>query len=139
MKPQTFPAYFLPEFLPTKPLLFSRIRIKVRLLMIAMKVFNNFTPGVHPIDIPLMLQKLLLLYYSNSAPPNNLGDVAINGTQLEKRSSVEFLGVVIDEKLEFNLHVNKIACKISKNSGILYIFLPADSLNNFLHELMFCI
>ena len=41
-----------------------------------------------------------------------------------KRSSVDFVGVVMDEKLNFNSHVNKIAGKISKNSGILYKLRP---------------
>ena len=91
--------------------------------------------------LSINISKNSFLYFSNSAPPNNLGDVAINGTPLEKRSSVDFLGVVMDEKLKFNLHVDKIAGKISKNSGILYKlrpFLPADSLKSIYYSFVYC-
>ena len=91
--------------------------------------------------LSINISKTSFLYFSNSASPNNLGDVAINGTHLEKRSSVDFLGVVMDDKLKFNLHVNKIAGKVSKNAGILYKlrpFLPADSLKSIYYSFVFC-
>ena len=47
----------------------------------------------------------------------------------------------MDDKLKFNLYVDKIADKVSKNSGILYKLrqcLPADSLKSIYYSFAFC-
>ena len=47
-------------------------------------------------------------------------NLCLNGRVLERRSSVMFLGVVLDERLKFDLHVTHISSKISKSIGVLY-------------------
>lgn len=53
-------------------------------------------------------------------------DIIINGNPVQKFPSGKFLGVTIDESLNFKQHIDLISKKVSKNIGILY------KLNNYL-------
>ena len=44
----------------------------------------------------------------------------MNNVKIDYKSSTRFLGVIIDDKLKFNLHIKEISKKISKNVGVLY-------------------
>ena len=70
---------------------------------------------------------------NNSQIPN----VLLNGSNITQCSSVQFLGVTIDENLKFNIHINNITRKISKNIGILYklrYFVPTKTLISIYHS-----
>ena len=58
--------------------------------------------------------------FSNSSNVSDLPNLKLNGVPIERSSSVLLLGVTIDENLKFNLHINNIVIKISKNIGIFY-------------------
>ena len=58
--------------------------------------------------------------FSNSFNVSDLPNLELNGVRIERRSSVLFLGVIIDENLICNLHINNIDTNISKNISILY-------------------
>ena len=64
--------------------------------------------------------KTSYMCFSNSSNVSDLPNLELNGVPNERRSSVLFLGVTIDENLKFDLHINNIVTKISKNIGILY-------------------
>ena len=59
--------------------------------------------------------------------------VAISGNSIERSSSLNFLGVVLDTKLTFRDHVKLVRNKLSKSSGIIYKlnFLTRNTLINF--------
>ena len=43
-----------------------------------------------------------------------------NGTVLEQVKHAKFLGVYIDEHLSWDKHIHEVACKVSRNVGILW-------------------
>ena len=45
--------------------------------------------------------------------------IFLNNRQIIRQSKILFLGVIIDEKLRFNSHVQKVCSKVSKSIGIL--------------------
>jgi hypothetical protein len=72
--------------------------------------------------------RYIVFSYRNNVelPIVELGDNVIQATD-----SIKFLGVIIDEKLSFQYHVNYISTKLSKSVGILYklvSFLPPSIL-----------
>ena len=52
--------------------------------------------------------------------PDNLPILKINETIIERKQSLKFLGVIIDENLTWKNHISLIENKISKNVGVLY-------------------
>ena len=71
---------------------------------------------------------------------NSLPIVTINNNQIALCNSNEFLGVTLDDKLKFNLHIAKISKKISKSLGILsklQLLLPFDTLKNLYYSLVY--
>ena len=60
-----------------------------------------------------------------------IDNIRLNNSVVHYASSVRFLGLEIDEKMKFNLHIKNVTNKISKNSGILYKmrqFIPLNTL-----------
>ena len=60
------------------------------------------------------------MLFSNILIPAEIADVFINNIRIDYVSSTRFLGVIIDDKLKFNLHIKEISKKISKNVGVLH-------------------
>ena len=55
----------------------------------------------------------------------------LNNTTLERVNSIKFLGVILDENINWNRHIELVENKISKNIGILYrvsLYLDKESL-----------
>ena len=59
------------------------------------------------------------MIFSNRNLPFNVQSVCFNNYNIERCSSVRFLGVELDENLKFDTHIKNISLKISKNTGIL--------------------
>ena len=51
------------------------------------------------------------MLFSNILIPVEIADVFINNIRIDYVSSTRFLGVIIDDKLKFNLHVKEISKK----------------------------
>ena len=69
----------------------------------------------------------------------NIGDIHFGPNSLSNTSSTKFLGIHLDENLNFSLHVDKIASKISKTTGVLYRlnkFLPENTLKMLYNSLV---
>ena len=60
--------------------------------------------------------------------PLNLPILKINQTEIKREQSLKFLGVMVDENLNWKSHIDLLLNKISKNVGILY---KASKLLNF--------
>ena len=70
--------------------------------------------------LSINISKTKLMLFSNVLKPVDIADVHMNNIKIDYVESIRFLGVLIDDKLKFNVHINEIARKISKNIGILY-------------------
>ena len=51
---------------------------------------------------------------------NRLPDIYFNGDKLEWVCNIKYLGVIIDNKLKLNLHINELCKKVSKFAGAIY-------------------
>ena len=71
---------------------------------------------------------------TNIPYPNELSpQLKINNEEITRNPANLFLGVTIDEKIKFNLHINQISKKVSKSIGILNklkYYLTASTMRN---------
>ena len=56
----------------------------------------------------------------NKKIPQKLPMLSLNNTTLERVNSLKFLGVILDETINWNRHIELVENKISKDIGILY-------------------
>ena len=74
-------------------------------------------------------------------PINNpLSNLLINGNSIDRQASVKFLGIIIDEKLNFHNHIQHLCDKTAKNTGILNKMkhcVPTKLLNNLYYSLIY--
>ena len=90
-------------------------------------LYNSMNNALSKISLWLKTNKLSIniekthyMLFTNKKPKNipNLS-LNMNGTPLQKVESTKFLGVIIDEKLNFKKHIDYIRKKMSKNIGII--------------------
>ena len=70
--------------------------------------------------LSINISKTNLMLFSNILSPHDIADVFMNHIKIDYVTSTRFLGIIIDDKLRFNLHINEITKTISKNIGVLY-------------------
>ena len=56
----------------------------------------------------------------NKLSKTNNFKVAINGSDIPRTSSVKYLGVVLDERLSWQPHIDRISEKLSKTCGMIF-------------------
>ena len=61
---------------------------------------------------------IIFSYRANS--DINLGKLTIGKTKISETDNIKFLGIFLDNRLKFNVHVNYLSTKISKQIGLLY-------------------
>ena len=61
-----------------------------------------------------------LILFSNSHTSHNNEQIILNGNYVNYVEHAKFLGVMIDNKMNFKTHINYITGKIAKHAGILY-------------------
>ncbi len=59
-----------------------------------------------------------MIFHSHKRKVESL-QLIINNTEIERVQELNFLGLTLDEHLNWNSHINKISSKVSKNIGIL--------------------
>ncbi len=59
-----------------------------------------------------------MIFHSHKHKVESL-QLIINNTEIERLQEFNFLGLTVDEHLNWNSHINKISNKVSKNIGIL--------------------
>ena len=52
------------------------------------------------------------MLFSDSLNPEDVSAIYLNGRIIKYAPSLEFLGLIIDDKLKFNLHIDYISKKI---------------------------
>ena len=70
--------------------------------------------------LSINISKTKSMLFSNTLTQFDIADIHMNGIKIDYSSSLRFLGVIIDDNLKFNLHINEINKKISKNIGVIY-------------------
>ena len=65
--------------------------------------------------------KLTHLIFNYNTIDNSLPDVVMGQTKIPRADSTKFLGIVLDEKLKWDKHVQHISNKISKLCGLIYL------------------
>ena len=71
--------------------------------------------------LSINIQKTHYMLFTNRLPSCDLSICpSLNGLPLESQNSCLFLGVYLDNKLKFNLHIQHISKKISKSIGIMF-------------------
>ena len=68
--------------------------------------------------LKLNIKKTKYLIFSNHAKHDL--DITISGCQIERKTSERFLGIIMDENLNWNAHRSALATKISRNAAILF-------------------
>ena len=58
-------------------------------------------------------------------------NIQINGSNIEFVENFMFLGITINNKLNWNSHINKVTNKISKTVGITKVFLTLWCIANY--------
>ena len=72
--------------------------------------------------IPTVEKTKLMMF--TPRPIYNLPDIYFSGTKLEWVHSIRYLGMLIDDKLNFALHTSEVAKKLSKLQGFFYSLSP---------------
>ena len=62
--------------------------------------------------------KVMIFRTNNTRIPSNLADMKIYGKQIDIVSSLKFLGVMINDKLSWKLHMQKIKSKLRSSTGV---------------------
>ncbi len=60
----------------------------------------------------------IMVFHSHKRKVESL-QLMINNTEIERVQELNFLGLTVDEHLNWSSHINKISNKVSKNIGIL--------------------
>ena len=60
------------------------------------------------------------MVFTNKKIDFNFVDLQINEHTFERVDSFKFLGLIVDQKLKWHVHINSMCNTISKNIGILY-------------------
>ena len=66
------------------------------------------------------LQKTHLMLFTNRKRPQSI-NITVNGHVIQEKTEIKFLGVIVDNQLNWHAHVNYISNKISKSVAILRI------------------
>ena len=85
------------------------------------------------------LDKTHLMLFTNKDRPQSIS-IQADGKTISEVSEIKFLGVILDNKLKWNAHINYITTKISKSVSVLkmvkYTF-PNDILKSIYYSLIF--
>ena len=64
-------------------------------------------------------EKTNSMIFSNISIPEHVPNLSLNGHYIEQVNNFKFLGVTLDPKLKFNLHIQASCNKVSKSIGII--------------------
>ena len=82
-----------------------------------LQIFNEWTVANR---LTINVTKTELLIISNCKPDNSDHDIHLNNEFLKYSDTCSFLGVTLDNKLNFSNHIKSISSKLAKNTGIYY-------------------
>ena len=65
--------------------------------------------------------KYLLCHSKRKRIPSNIDSIRIENNVIERIESINFLGILIHESLEWNHHIDNISSKLSRSIGVLLL------------------
>ena len=93
----------------------------------SVKLLNDCNEGINRFfnwcctnRLSINISKTKIMLFSNILQPSSIDYVYMNGEKIELVTSTRFLGVIMDDGVKFDVHIDQITQKISKNCGILY-------------------
>ena len=81
---------------------------------------NRLQNWVKQNGLKMNLKKTKYMIFANKNVKFGSVDVFLDGTKIERVIHERFLGVILDDKLNWAIHRKALASKISRNAGILY-------------------
>ena len=81
---------------------------------------NNIDLWIKSNNLKLNVNKTSYIFFQNRSINHVFPNLLLNNEQLTHVHSTKFLGVRIDENLNWKIHINEICLKLSKLTGILY-------------------
>ena len=90
--------------------------------------------------LSINVDKTEALLFSNRARPNDSLSIRMNTQEVSFSSSCRFLGVYLDDNLNFANHISHIVNKLSRSTGILYKirdFLPTQAKLSYYYAFMY--
>ena len=69
--------------------------------------------------LSLNVKKTHYMVFSNTKVKSDNAELKIEGETISEVSKTKFLGVIIDNKLNWQHHINYISCKVAKAIGII--------------------
>jgi hypothetical protein len=81
-----------------------------------------------------------IIFRSPSRPLPQINPIAVNSKSIERVKSIKFLGVQIDEHLDWREHINKKCNQISKNLAVITRIkhdLPRETIKTLYHSLIY--
>ena len=97
-------------YLLMTPICFARERNWIFLLTISILNWWKYTHGWEQTNYMLFTPKCF---------PRTMEHIVIDGHKIEEASQTKFLGVILNNKLNWAAHCNYICCKMSKGIGII--------------------
>ena len=92
---------------------------------------NNFDTWAKSNRLTVNTNKTYFMLVTNQRMPDQLPSVSLATSSIEQRTTNKFLGVVLDERLNFGDHVDMLCGKVARSLGILYKlrqYLPLQNL-----------
>ena len=82
------------------------------------KVFNWLC--ANRLSLNINKTKFILFHNKNKNIQNLIPNIKVNNIQVERVSHFSFLGITINEQLNWNLHLDKICSKVSRIIGVIH-------------------
>ena len=94
---------------------------------------------INKLSLNIGKTKFMLFHHRQKNISNFIPDITVQSHVIKRVTEFNFLGLTIDENLNWNAHINKIASKISRSLGVmtrLKKFLPLNVLWNLYNSLI---
>ena len=90
--------------------------------------------------LTINLDKTFTMNFTTKRLPDALPQITVNNTNISSHNTGKFLGVTLDSKLTFSVHIDHVCKKVAKSAGILYKlqkYLPTQSLINLYYTFIY--
>ncbi|CAL4149190.1 unnamed protein product, partial [Meganyctiphanes norvegica] len=131
-------VFFLSQFADDSTATYSDLNLDQALLK-AETEFNRVLEWLAANKLIINLNKTHLMLFTNRKRPQSIS-ITANGQIINEVTETKFLGVILDNKLNWNAHINYISKKISKSVSILKMLkftFPSNILKSLYHSLIY--
>ena len=130
--------FFLSQFADDSTVTYSSTNLDQALTIVESE-FKHILNWLSANKLIINLSKTHLMLFTNRNRPLSIS-ISANGQTIQEVTETKFLGVIVDNKLNWNAHINYITKKISKSVSILkmvkYTF-PSDILKSLYYTLIY--